>query len=151
MPTAEILQTAYIGKGTIFSTATMAAPTVFTAIANVVDVSDPKAQIAHVETTNYSSTDKEFIPGMLDNGQLTLKLNYAEPSYSAIIALLKVTSMFQITKADGSTLAFAGFIDSMSGTNPIDNRLEQDVSIKVTGTVTYTPMVNGVAGTPVTF
>ena len=137
---AETLQPGMIGRGTVLGYSTTLPPTTFTTLANVYDVSDPHQQLAHVETTTYASTDKEFIPGLLDNGEITLKLNYTGANAAIIQGLLKQVIGFSITKADGAAITFEGFVTSISGTNPIDNRVESNVTIKCTGTVTFVPV-----------
>ena len=136
---AETLQPGMIGRGTSIGYSTTLPPVTYTALAQVFDVSDPKQELAHVETTTYASTDKEFIPGLLDNGEITLKLTYTGAIAAVVQSLLKQVIGFQITKADGAAITFEGFITSVSGTNPLDNRVTFDVGVKVTGTVTFVP------------
>ena len=136
---AETLQPGMIGKGTSIGYSTTLPPTTYTTLANVFDASDPKQELAHIETTTYASTDKEFICGLLDNGEISLKLTYTGAVAAVVQSLLKQTLGFQITKADGAAITFYGFITSVSGTNPLDNRVTFDVGIKVTGTVTFVP------------
>ncbi|MDE2101261.1 MAG: hypothetical protein KGL39_28705 [Patescibacteria group bacterium] len=136
---AEVLQPGMIGRGTSIGYSTTLPPTAYTVLANLFDASDPKQELAHVETTTYASTDKEFIPGLLDNGEVSLKLNYTGAVASIVQGLLKQTLGLQITKADGATINFYGFFTSVSGANPVDGRVTFDVGIKVTGTVQFVP------------
>ena len=48
---------------------------VFTTIAEVTGFSGPTTEAAEIETTTLSSTAKEFIAGLVDNGEVTLEVN----------------------------------------------------------------------------
>ena len=111
-----------------------------TLVGQILDASAPEAQVDSVETTNNDSASglKEFIPGLQDNGQFTFQALYLKTRETALRALLRATKYWRITLPDSSTYDFQGFITSMGTALPRGENMVNNLTIKITGAVTFT-------------
>lgn len=93
-----------------------------------------------VETTHLASANaaKEFIGGLIDAGELTLTLNMVKSNYSSLAATLRSTAAFSLVLAGAlGTLSGTGLITSLGIAVPEDDRITNDVTIKITGLPTF--------------
>ena len=97
---------------------------------------------ASVDVTNFDSTSKwmEFIPGLLDGGEITCELLYDETVYDALdTRLVAAAEVWTITFPDASTFVATGFITALgkpsAGTG---DALTFNLTIKITGVPVYT-------------
>lgn len=120
-------------------------PNDYTAIPGVISISGPSAQNPEIDASDLDSTAKEFIPGLTDNGEVALKLNYASDNTvhralrTAFIAVPATTKQFVIEFTDTAPVTrweFQGFIKTFAITMGVDAKVEADVSIRVTGAIT---------------
>jgi predicted secreted protein len=91
------------------------------------------------------STDaaKEYIAGMSDAGEITFTVNYDGSAAGTANTLqtsfaARTAEVWTIAYPDTSTDAASGFITALGKTTPLNDRISQDVTIKLTGVVTYT-------------
>jgi len=132
---------AITGLGTTFQIADLATPTVFTTIAEVMDLTVPDSQVEQIDVTNFQSTNnrREFISGLVDGGQVDFTLNWV-PSSATDVALRNargVTKVVKLTFPNGATITFNANLQSYKPTAPTDKQMTADVSFKVSGDVTY--------------
>ena len=121
-----------------------------TTILNIISITGPNQARDSIDISTMDSTDKwrEFIPGMLDAGELTFEVNYDAVSGSTaddLNTLLTataetVTVTFAPTNAT-SSWACSGFITALGFATPFDEKITQPVTIKFTGAPTYTDAV----------
>lgn len=97
-------------------------------------------QISAIETTHLASSNafKEFLPGLGDGGELSFTINYIKAQMTSLYALARTVSAFTLTLSDGSTLTGSGFFTSLGLAAPEDDRITQDVTVKITGKPTFT-------------
>jgi len=93
-----------------------------------------------IDVTDLASIAREFLPGLLDSGQVTLSMNFTRDTYLAMDADLNSDSSvnYQIVLPDSgnTTIDFAGYVQDISGNVPgPDERVTQDVTFKVTGAI----------------
>lgn len=122
-----------------------ATPTeVFTAIAEVTGFSGPTTEANEIEVTTLSSSAKEFISGLADNGEVTLEVN-AVPSdtqHNQIRndILAGTVRNYQIDFNDGTTTnttyTFAAFVKAFPFTAAADDKLSGTITLRVTGAIT---------------
>jgi len=127
-----------LGKGTTLS------GSVTNAIGNITSLTLPTLTRDPVEITTMDSEDnwREFIPGLLNSGEVTFELNYdgsaAGNANVLNTALTAVEATWTITFPDGSKYVIDGFITSIGGAAPMDDKITQSVTIKFTGVPAYT-------------
>ncbi len=148
-----------IGFGTVLSRVTNVVSTdVYTAVANVFDISGPEIERDDVDLTVYDSADRyrEYIPGLREGGEITATLNLV--STAATLQSLYHSSEAGSTAGpagstgadDGSyesntastwrmrgpsfnTWRFAGYVKGIVQAQPIDDRRTWEVTWKITG------------------
>lgn len=134
----------YAAKGTKIQMGNGASPEVFTTIAQVVDISGPALKDDVLDVTNHGSTGgwKEFIGGLKEGGSITLKLNYdpAETTHDASTGFLadfknSTVRNYKLIFPDtgNTTWNLTGIVEHATPKAPVAGKLEQDVSIRVTG------------------
>jgi predicted secreted protein len=120
----------------------------FTTIANVSDLSGPEREREAIEVTAHDSPDqyREFVKGLKDGGEVTVTLNYdpANNSHSALDADFEEDELrdYQVVILPGDddeyTWEFSAMITSLGDSFPVDDRMERDVTVKISGKPTLT-------------
>lgn len=113
-------------------------------IGNCTDLGGPERSRESLETTAHDSADqyREFIPGLKDGGEVTLTLNY-DPT-NATHELLDDDFDEQVVRDDYGivvlpdtedevTWELSAFITDLSDSFPHDDKMEREVTLKVTG------------------
>jgi len=140
------------GKGTILQ---MKIATVFTTIASRVELKGPAPELEMLESTDLDSTQKEYLPGIPDGGDVEGTL-WFNPN-NAVHATMRdrvyspqaanVTDEFKLIYPDNSSTTpanedFTGFIYKFARTGMKRGELVQaEFAIKQTGTNTRSPGV----------
>jgi predicted secreted protein len=116
---------------------------VYVTIANVSDLSGPSRTRDAIEVTAHDSPNqyREFVKGLKDGGEVTLTLNYdpAENTHSDLDADFEEDALraYQIVvlpgEADEHTWSINGLITNLSDAFPIDDRMEREVTLKISG------------------
>jgi len=107
-------------------------------LAEILDVSPPNASrepipTSHMGTANNAHT---FTPAKLvDWGELNCQIGFA-PGTSPPITSAASEIVITFPNSGASTWTFNGFLTSYEPTDPLENRMEAAVTIKVTGPVT---------------
>jgi predicted secreted protein len=120
----------------------------FTTIANVSDLSGPSRSREAIEVTAHDSPDqyREFVKGLKDGGEVTVTINY-DPGASTHQALdddfeedtLRAYQLVVLPgEADEHTWEFSGLITAIGDEFPIDDRMEREVTFKISGKPTLT-------------
>lgn len=120
----------------------------FAVIANVSDLSGPSRSREAIEVTAHDSPDqyREFVKGLKDGGEVSITLNYdpALNTHSALDGDFEENDLrsYQIIvlpgESDEHTWEFRGLITSLSDAFPIDDRMEREVTVKISGKPTLT-------------
>ena len=116
-------------------------PLAWVEIGEVVDFDGPGGSANMYETTHLRSTAKEKMVGLMDEGQLTLSVNW-EPTDTGQQAARtartnRTEKSFRITYSDDSTATFSGYVMGMSSSGGVDNKVNGSITIEITGIVTY--------------
>lgn len=118
-------------------------PATYEVVAEVISVTPPPLTRASVDATHLQSPDryKEFIPGLFEQGECQLGLNYIPSAYALLAAEFeKVTNgNYRITFPEGSTFDFSGFFTGLTPpvTTP-EGKMESGATIKPTGRGVFT-------------
>lgn len=148
-----------IGFGTLLERITSVSSTaVFTAVANIFDISGPELERDDVELTVYDSTDRyrEYIPGLREGGEITATLNLVSTA-ATLQSLYHSSDAGSTAGPAGSTGAddgsyesntlspwrikgpnndywrFSGYVKGIVQAQPIDDRRTWEVTWKIDG------------------
>lgn len=135
-------------KGTQFKRDTTGGG-VFAAIANVSDISGPEREREAIEVTAHDSPDdyREFVKGLKDGGEVTITIHY-DPGQTDHEALdddfeEKDLRAYQVVilpgETDEHTWDFTAMITNLSDAFPYDDKMEREVTVKISGKPTLTP------------
>lgn len=119
-----------------------ASPEVFTTIAEVKSIDGPGGQANEIDVTDLSSTAKEYVLGLQDEGDITLDINYlpANTQHAAIRTLRGNGNVnnFRISFTDSpvTTWTFAARVKGFSISNAVDGITGASVTLRVTGSIT---------------
>lgn len=121
---------------------------VYVAVSNVSDLGGPSRQRDAIEVTAHDSPDqyREFVKGLKDGGEITATLNY-DPGNATHLALdgdfeEKALRSYQIValpgEADELTCTVNALITDMGDSFPVDDRMERDITLKISGKPVFT-------------
>ena len=142
------MSSAVLGYGTLLKRGDGGGPEVFTAIAEVKDISEFGAERELVEVTHYTSPSgyREFILGLKDGSQFTARMNWI-PSHATQSSTAGVVYDFNNDTVHNYQLVFptspavtaAVALRAMSFRvlPPNDGALELEVNFKVSGAITW--------------
>ncbi len=107
-------------------------------IGNVVQISGPNLSGTDVDVTELGNIIKQFVPGRVDPGEVTIGLRYVETNADHILADLvggATVQVFTITipAPNASTFVFTGYLKGFNMEVPEDGAIDNEITIKVTG------------------
>ena len=135
---------AFSGVGTVFKRGDGASNEVFTAIAEINSIDGPNKSRGTIDVTSLDSTGgyREFIASFRDAGEVTLDMNFTRDGYVDINTDFEGSALvnYQIILPDtnNTQLDFAGLVTNLGMAVPLDDKVTQKVTIKVSGQVTLT-------------
>jgi len=134
----------YSGFGVLFKTQISS---VYITVAGVLDIKGPNISLTQIDVTSRDSANwMEFIGGLKDGGEVTFSLIFdpATQTQSAsasggLLTLLGAgyTNNFQLYFPSSNTFTLAGLVTKFAPTAPLNDKLTADVTIKVSGAVTF--------------
>jgi hypothetical protein len=119
-----------------------ASPFTYVSIAEVKSIDGPGGQTAEIDVTDLSSSAKEFVLGLQDEGDITLDMNYIPSNTQhTLLRTLRgsgVSGYFQIAFTDSpvTTWSFTAKVKGFSISNAVDNVTGLSVTLRVTGSIT---------------
>ena len=127
---------------TEMGSAAVATPLAWLEIGEVTDWDGPGGSATMYETTHLQSTAKEKKIGLMDEGQLTLSINW-EPTDTGQQAArdaraARSEKSFKLTYSDDSTATITGYVMGMSSSGGVDNKVGGSITIEISGPVVYT-------------
>lgn len=107
------------------------------------EIDGPGLERDAVETTHMTSTSgyREFIPGLIDAGEVTAPLNFdpnTNPPIASAAGTLTITWPIPDGGSTGATWACSAFVTSYKPTAPVDDRMTCEITWKLTGVPTFT-------------
>jgi len=127
--------TSYTSGGT-------ATPVTFTQIKEVKDFKPSGAQVSKIDVTNLDSAAKEYVAGLVDNGDFSMSVNYVanDPGQAAAKTAFEssLTKTFKIVAPNNDTFTFSAFVMKFPEvpSGAVDGVLMGDMSVQITGAVT---------------
>jgi hypothetical protein len=119
-------------------------PSAFATIPGITDFSGPGGQAAVIDTSNLSSVRREKLPGLADEGQLGLTLNW-DPDDTAHATLLTqrnnaTRGEFRVTLTDTTPKVgtFFGYVLGIALSGGVDQVIKAAVTIEIDGAVSWT-------------
>ncbi len=118
-------------------------------IAEVTRIGGPTAKTTIIDVSNLDSPSnrKEFLGGMVDEGQVKLELNFTDAEYLNLRSLLVTVTptpgtavsvvanapWFRITLSTGNVITGQGWIEELDVDTPVDDKISANATIKCTG------------------
>ena len=114
-----------------------------TTVGNITSISGPDQSRDAIDISTMDSTNKwrEYIPGMIDAGEVSVDLNFDGTTVSTLLQaqLTQTAQTILITFSDSDTATWSasGFITSLGHAIPFDDKVSQTVGMKFTGAATF--------------
>lgn len=117
-----------------------------TTVGNVLSISGPDLTRDSIDVSTMDSTAKkrEFLPGMIDSGEISVELQYDGTTVASLLAAQTTQTAQAVVitlpaEAGGATNTYTanGFITSLGHVIPFDDKITQTLTIKFTGALTY--------------
>jgi len=130
---------AKIGYGTLFQILTSTGPNVWTSVAEVTSITPPGLSRDTVDATHSESADKfrEFIPGLIDGGEVSLELNFVPGNSTTTLLLAEIEQAaarsYKIVFPGGETFSFSGIATAFEPDAPVDDKMSASATFKITG------------------
>lgn len=121
-------------------------PETFTEIPEVGDIKGPSISVKTKDVTTHGSAasgaNEEIIPTMINGQEVTFPINYVEtdPVHVAMIAAAQARTKKNFQKVNPEatkTISFSGYITGMDWADPVDGQRQIDVTITVSGGLTF--------------
>jgi len=119
---------------------------VFTTIAEVTGFDGPTTSVNEIETTTLASVAKEFIAGLVDNGEMTLNVNAVPKDTQLrqiradIVAGTKRNYQIDFNDKEGAettstTYTFEAFVKDFPTSATADSKLEGTITLRISGDI----------------
>jgi hypothetical protein len=137
--------------GALFKVGDGGGTEVFTTLAEVISISGPGLSLDTIDITNHSSPSawKEYVPSLIDGGEVTLDLNYVPTDVTQRFTTSglgfdmksKTKRNFQLYWPDnptgtGTLWSLSGYVTKWQPGAPVGDKLSAAVTIKLTGVPT---------------
>jgi hypothetical protein len=127
---------------TTYTSGGTATPVTFTQVKNCKAFSGFDGQASEQDVSNFDSTAKEILLGLMDAGSVTfdVDLDHGDNGQSACFAAQQSSAIqdFKITLPAGTTpnITFNGFVKKMGRTGGVDKPYSGQLDIRVSGPIT---------------
>lgn len=123
--------------GTTLSRGDGAPTEVFTAIAQVTNISGPGMERNTIDVTDHGSPDgwMEFTGGLKDAGEVEVEVNYSPSVHDVLAADFEDEDPrnYKLAFPDGTTWSFAAILTGFEPEAPVDDKLAATLTFKVSG------------------
>lgn len=126
-------QNAAIGYGVIFSIYNGAS---YIAVADVTGFSWPGYSRDAIDATDMASPQsfREFVPGLLSGGVVTIDLNFVPAVADRIVAaMIAGVGQFQLRHPSGVTVQFSAVVTAYQPSGTVDGKMTASPTFQVTG------------------
>lgn len=116
-------------------------PNNFSDIPELFSIGGPDGQSSWIDTTDLDSTAKEGRPGLQDNGQVRLGINYLPDN--AVHAAMRTAwanrtlkrARLTFTDSTSSKWEFDVYVIGFSVRGQVDDKVQADVTLRITGDI----------------
>jgi len=119
-----------------------ASPEVFTAIADISDISGPDGSASEIDTTTLDDSARTFRVGLKDEGQISFTCNF-QPANTQHAQLKtdrtnRTLRNFKLLFTDSpvTTWSFAAYVMGISIANGVDGVTTASVTLRISGVIT---------------
>lgn len=135
----------YNGFGTTLSKGDGASPEVFTAVAQVIDISGPGMKADTIDITNHSSASgyREFIQGLKDAGEIKMTIQYDPAAATHKNSAGGVLYAFEqgskgnwklaFPSSPAANWTFPAVVTGFDLKTPLNDQMTADVTFKIAG------------------
>jgi hypothetical protein len=131
-------------QGTTIGLGDAASPELYPAIPQVTNLSGPDGSASEIDVTNLSSTAKEFILGLKDEGSISMDIIWDErlASHASLRSLFAsgASNNFRISDA-GSPIknyTFPAFVSTLSMSSGVDEVQRASVNLRISSAIVIT-------------
>lgn len=142
-PSTKVASAAMIGYGAKLEIETTAGTGSYTEMLEVKSLAKPDAQVDQVDITTMSSPDttKEFIAGLTDRGEISITMNWVPGGATDLFVETwreggNERRSVRITTPNSKIYTFNAFILGYTGSIPVGEAMEAELTLKVAGAVT---------------
>ena len=96
---------------------------------------------SEIERTNFDSTAKEFIMGLVDPGQLMLEVDQDKsdadqlPLMTALVTA--VAKNFKLLLPNGNTATFTAYVKKFNIQGAVDQAIRRSAELRISGSITW--------------
>lgn len=129
-------------QGMVLKIGDGADPEVFNPIPEIKEISGPSGSASIIDVSDLDSTAKEKRMGLMDEGQVSLTLNFIPTNtYHAQLRTdraARTLRNFQLlfTDTPATTWSFAGYVTKLEVSNEVDGVTEGEVELEISGAIT---------------
>ena len=130
-------------QGTVLKIGDGNSPEVFTAVGEIKEIGGPSGSAPVIDVSNLSSTKREKIMGLPDEGQVSMSLNYdhndAQQTALRTARTARTAKNFTIETSDSpsQTLSFTAYVLEFSLSFAVDEVVGLTVTLEITDAVTF--------------
>ena len=142
-PTTKIVTLAALDATgfTTYTSGGTATPVQWTKVANVRSYNGFDGSASEIERTNFDSTAKEFILGLVDPGQFMIEVDQdnSDPGQIAVMTAL-VTGLlknFKLLLPNGNTATFTAYVKKFNSQGAVDQAVRRSADLRISGPVTW--------------
>lgn len=134
--------TALVARGSTIGVGDAASPEVYTTIANIDSISGPGSTAADIEVTDLSSTAKEFLLDLVDNGTVTCSgfYNPGDTQHDQLrsdnAASTQRNYRITLSSSPQVTFTFAARVSEFTPEEAVAAAIRFTFTLRVTGAVT---------------
>ena len=138
-----------LSQGTVLYMKDLAvSPQIFEAVGQVISITGPDGSASEIDVTNLSSSAKEFVIGLPDNGSVQFEVSFDYKSatakhddlISARNTVPQVLQQFELRLSDSpqTVLAFSAYVSTFSLSVGVDDKVGATFSLRISGAFTIT-------------
>lgn len=139
--TANTFAVDYDSTSLAYTSGGTATPVTWTKISNLKTYNGFDGQASEIDVSNLDSTAKEFRLGLVDNGQLSLDVDYnlADAGQAACDAarIASAAKSFKLTLPDASTATFTAYVKKFARQGGVDAVIKGTLDLRISGAVTW--------------
>ena len=126
--------------GKTITAAGTATSATFTSIINVRSFSGFDGAASEIDVTNFSSTAKEFVLGLVDSGMFSFEMDYDSDNTGHVALRAKqvsgVLTGFKLSLPDATIITFNAYVKKFSLAGSVDAVVRTAVDLRITGAIT---------------
>ena len=130
-------------QGTTIAVGSAGSPDALVTIPEVINISGPDGQATLIDITNLSSTGKEYLIGLKDEGQVQLDISYVPDNAVHMVLRAAFSNRtllpYRITFTDtvpATYWHFSAYVMGFSVSAGLDQALKATCTLKITGAIT---------------